>query len=151
MQSDMVMCPVLHAFHTQCSLQADKTMASESKQHRRKQQQRDEQQQEGFSVPQFLLDEVELPFESLALDLDMRQGQIRTVNTVHRDQLVQEFEKNPPNIIDLTTVLDQGVTSAALVWQLCVSLVSLLKFLFSDDGNAIDCFDRSTGFMNHYC
>ena len=46
-------------------------------------------------MPQYLLDEVELPFEKLALDLDMTKGQIRTGNMAHRDQLLLEFENNP--------------------------------------------------------
>ena len=93
-------------------------MASESKTAKKKgQSKKDDIMHEGFNVSHYLMDEVELPVDKLALDIDMKQGQIHTVNAAHREELVQEFLKNPPMRIELTTVLDQSVPASAPVCQ----------------------------------
>lgn len=62
-------------------------------------------------MPHYVLDEMEIPYQQLALDLEQKHGQIRSINTMHRQALVDQFNTNPPMIIELTTVLDQGVLS----------------------------------------
>ena len=64
---------------------------------------------EQFSVVQYIIHEAELPWQSLAIDSDMKHGQIRQLNVLHRDALVEQFTVNPPHMIELITVLDQGV------------------------------------------
>lgn len=67
-----------------------------------------------FSVAQYLLDEVELPWDQLSLDVEMKHGQIRQLNVLHRDALVEQFETNPPMCIELITILEQGVYASIL-------------------------------------
>ena len=62
-----------------------------------------------FCVAQYIVDEVELPWVQLAIDCEMRHGQIRQLNVIHREALTEQFKKNPPHVIELITVLDQGV------------------------------------------
>ena len=65
--------------------------------------------QEEFNVSHFITEEIEMPWTQLALDIDLKQGQIRTINALHRQNLVEQFRANPPHVIELTTVLDQGM------------------------------------------
>ena len=58
---------------------------------------------------QYIIDETELPWQSLAIDSDMKHGQIRQLNVMHREALTEQFKLNPPHMIELITVLDQGV------------------------------------------
>ena len=64
---------------------------------------------EQFSVVQYIIDEAELPWQSLPLDSDMKHGQIRQLNVLHLEVLTEQFKLNPPHMIELITVLDQGV------------------------------------------
>ena len=64
---------------------------------------------EQFNVQQFVVEERELEHGVLALDLEMKHGQIRTVNATHKANLMQQFRNNPPMVLDLMTVLDQGM------------------------------------------
>ena len=72
---------------------------------------------DAFNVQQYVTEELELGHSQLALDLDMKHGQIRTINSDHRNNLIEQFRANPPMVIDLTTVLDQGVPSVWLSWR----------------------------------
>lgn len=75
---------------------------------------------EAFDVSHHIVEETELQWDQLGLDLDLKHGQIRSVNTDHRANLVAQFRSNPPRIIDLTTVLDQGMfisTPRLLFWM----------------------------------
>ena len=64
-----------------------------------------------FAVAQYIVDEVELPWGQLAVDVEMKHGQIRQLNVLHRQALTEQFKKNPPHVIELITVLDQGMLS----------------------------------------
>ena len=64
---------------------------------------------EQFSVVQYIIDETEIPWQSLAIDSDIKHGQIRQLNVMHREALTEQFKLNPPHMIELITVLDQGV------------------------------------------
>ena len=44
---------------------------------------------EQFSVVQYIVDEAELPWQSLAIDSDMKHGQIRQLNVMHREALTE--------------------------------------------------------------
>ena len=66
--------------------------------------------EESFDVGKYMLDMVELGHDRLALDIDLKHGQIRKVNMTHRDHLVEQFTTNAPaSLLELTTVLDQSV------------------------------------------
>ena len=94
--------------------------------------------EECFNVASHQLDEQELPFERLALDLDMKHGQIRKINGQHRDLLVEQFKDNPPEArLELTTVLDQNMHPPLLCW-LCGPMCCCSESLVT--GNMFFCF-----------
>ena len=51
----------------------------------------------------------DVQFEDLIVDTQLRMGQTRPVDEQHVQALVQEFEVNPPHMLELTTWLDQSV------------------------------------------
>ena len=64
-----------------------------------------------------MLDEVELPWGQLAIDTEMKHGQIRQLNVIHREALTEQFKANPPHAIELVTVLDQDGCAYRLARQ----------------------------------
>ena len=83
--------------------------------------------EESFDVGKYMLDVVELGHDRLALDIDMKHGQIRKVNVTHRDNLVEQFTTNAPaSLLELTTVLDQSV------FPLCLSRSAAAWFYAHD-------------------
>ena len=94
--------------------------------------------EECFNVASHQLDEQELPFERLALDLDMKHGQIRKINGQHRDLLVEQFKAKPPAaLLELTTVLDQSMHPPLPSW-LCGPMCCCSESLVT--GNMFFCF-----------
>ena len=54
---------------------------------------------------------MELPWGQLAVDVEMKHGQIRHLNVLHREALTEQFKENPPHGIELITVLDEDVSA----------------------------------------
>ena len=65
--------------------------------------------EEEFDVNKYIIGEETLSFKALAVDTELRKGQVRAVDVGHRDKLMKTFLANPPSILSLTTIWDQGV------------------------------------------
>ena len=70
--------------------------------------------EEAFDVNEYIEDVGDVQFEDLALDVHMRLGQTRKVDDRHALTLVQEFQLNPPHLLEMTVWMDQSVFLATL-------------------------------------
>ena len=75
---------------------------------------------EQFSVVQYIMNEAELPWQSLPIHSDMKHGQIRQLNVMHREALTEQFKLNPPHMIELITVLDQEGVHTYMSAPICL-------------------------------
>lgn len=69
---------------------------------------------EAFDVNKHIEKVEEVGFEELMLDVQQRMGQTRPVDMQHVEALVENFQANPPHMLEVTCWLDQSVFLALL-------------------------------------
>ena len=84
--------------------------AEEAVERPRKRAKRPAAPEEAFSVKDYVQDIVELDLEDLQIDVDLTKGQVRRLDSAHRDELVSTMTANPPStLLQVTTWAAQGM------------------------------------------
>ena len=84
---------------------------------------------DAFNMQQYVTEVLELGHSQLALDLDTRIGLIRTINSDHSNNHIQQDRASPPMVIDITTALDEGVLTTRLPCCNCLEGLCVLVWV----------------------
>ena len=75
---------------------------------------------ERFSVGQFVEKTEVLPADKLNIDRDLSHGQVRTVDEGHVQDLMEHYNVNEPDELQMTVVKDRGIPISAWAPAFCL-------------------------------